>query len=175
MVVPRSPRTHGHQTRRRPADGRSPRPRRATVASSRKSSRGPMVIVHSRLESANLAGNLLGDPSERDLFVYLPPGCHEHPDRHYSATNTFLCLRWPGASSDSRLSPTFFGCCKWAPAWIDAHIPRNYAGVLSAILARSSTCSIVSRRPTSVARTTCSSVNDARARSTNSRPGVSSE
>ncbi len=32
------------------------------------------MIVHMRVESAHLAGNLLGDPSERDLFVYLPPG-----------------------------------------------------------------------------------------------------
>ena len=32
------------------------------------------VIVHTRLESPHLAGNLLEDPSERDVFVYLPPG-----------------------------------------------------------------------------------------------------
>ena len=30
------------------------------------------MIVHTLLESSHLAGNLLGDPSERDLFVYLP-------------------------------------------------------------------------------------------------------
>ena len=40
------------------------------------------MIVHTRLESAHLAGNLLGDPSERDLFVYLPPG-YEESDRRY--------------------------------------------------------------------------------------------
>ena len=40
------------------------------------------MIVHSRLESAHLAGNLLGDPSERDLFVYLPPG-YEDSDQRY--------------------------------------------------------------------------------------------
>ena len=40
------------------------------------------VIVHTRLESAHLAGNLLGDPSERDLFVYLPPG-YEDSDQRY--------------------------------------------------------------------------------------------
>jgi len=33
------------------------------------------MIVHTLLDSSNLAGNLLGDPSERNLFVYLPPGC----------------------------------------------------------------------------------------------------
>ena len=32
------------------------------------------MIVHSRIESVHLRGNLLGDPSERDLFVYLPHG-----------------------------------------------------------------------------------------------------
>ena len=40
------------------------------------------MITHARLESAHLAGNLLGDPSERDLFVYLPPG-YEESDRRY--------------------------------------------------------------------------------------------
>ena len=32
------------------------------------------MIVHTLLDSSHLAGNLLGDPSERDLFVYVPPG-----------------------------------------------------------------------------------------------------
>ena len=40
------------------------------------------MITHSRIEGAQLAGNLLGDPSERDLFVYLPPG-YEDSDRRY--------------------------------------------------------------------------------------------
>ena len=40
------------------------------------------MIVHVRIESAHLAGNLLGDPRERDLFVYLPPGYNES-DRRY--------------------------------------------------------------------------------------------
>jgi hypothetical protein len=38
------------------------------------------VIVHSRLDSLHLAGNLLGHPSERDVFVYPPPG-YEASDR----------------------------------------------------------------------------------------------
>ena len=41
------------------------------------------MIVHSRLGSSHLTDNLLGDPSERDLFVYLPPGydnsSHSYP------------------------------------------------------------------------------------------------
>jgi len=40
------------------------------------------VIIHTRLESAHLAGNPLGDPGERDLFVYLPPG-YEDSDRRF--------------------------------------------------------------------------------------------
>jgi hypothetical protein len=40
------------------------------------------LITHTRLESVQLAGNLLGDPSELDLFVYLPPG-YEDSDRRY--------------------------------------------------------------------------------------------
>ena len=40
------------------------------------------MIVHTRLESSHLAANLLGDPSERDLFVYLPRG-YEESDRRY--------------------------------------------------------------------------------------------
>ena len=35
------------------------------------------MMIHSQVESSHLAGNLLGDPSERDLFVYLPPGYEE--------------------------------------------------------------------------------------------------
>ena len=44
--------------------------------------RGFDMIIHTRVESAHLAGNLLGDPSERDLFVYLPPG-YEDSDQRY--------------------------------------------------------------------------------------------
>ena len=40
------------------------------------------MIVHSRIEGTQLAGNLLGDPTERDLFVYLPPG-YEESDARY--------------------------------------------------------------------------------------------
>ena len=35
------------------------------------------------LESTALRGNPLGDPSERPLWVYLPPGYDEEPDRRY--------------------------------------------------------------------------------------------
>ncbi len=42
------------------------------------------MIIATRLESSHLAANLLGDPSERDVFVYLPPG-YDHSDRRYGA------------------------------------------------------------------------------------------
>ena len=41
------------------------------------------MIVRTRHSSPHLARNLLGDPDERDLFVYLPPG-YEASDRHYA-------------------------------------------------------------------------------------------
>ena len=34
-------------------------------------------------ESAALQGNALGDPSQRPLWVYLPPGYDEEPQRRY--------------------------------------------------------------------------------------------
>ncbi len=37
------------------------------------------------LESDALAGNPLGDPSSRPLWVYVPPGYDEEPDRRYPA------------------------------------------------------------------------------------------
>src|ERR1700684_4658554 len=37
------------------------------------------------LASALLAGNPLGDPHERPLWVYLPPGYDDEPDRRFPA------------------------------------------------------------------------------------------
>lgn len=48
------------------------------------------MIVHSRIEGAQLVGNLLGDPTERDLFVYLPPGYQESDSRYPTARPPFL-------------------------------------------------------------------------------------
>jgi S-formylglutathione hydrolase FrmB len=60
-----------------------------------------MVIVHTRLESSHLADNLLGDPSERDVFVYLPPG-YEQSDRRYP---TAYLLHAYGGSAEEMVSP----------------------------------------------------------------------
>lgn len=35
--------------------------------------KGADLVVKDRIDSRHLAGNLLGDPSERDLYIYLPP------------------------------------------------------------------------------------------------------
>jgi enterochelin esterase family protein len=43
------------------------------------------MIIDSRIEGAHLAGNLLGDPSERNLFVYLPPGYEDSGLRYPTA------------------------------------------------------------------------------------------
>lgn len=40
------------------------------------------MIIRSRIDSAHLADNLLGDPGQRDLFIYLPPG-YGDSDRRY--------------------------------------------------------------------------------------------
>jgi pimeloyl-ACP methyl ester carboxylesterase len=43
------------------------------------------LIVKQRIDSRHLAGNLLGDPSERDLYVYLPPSCKGTEQRYATA------------------------------------------------------------------------------------------
>lgn len=68
------------------------------------------MIIHSRLDSPHLAGNLLGDPSERDLFVYLPPG-YEDSDRRYP---TAYLLHAYGATAEQLVTPPTDGE-RWAP------------------------------------------------------------
>lgn len=43
------------------------------------------MIVVERINSRRLAGNLIGDPSERDLVVYLPPGYRTSARRYATA------------------------------------------------------------------------------------------
>ncbi len=59
------------------------------------------MIIHSRIDSPHLAGNLLGDPSERDLFVYLPPG-YEDSGRPYP---TAYLLHPFGQDAESLVNP----------------------------------------------------------------------
>src|SRR3954452_9245844 len=67
------------------------------------------LIVHSRLDSVHLAGNLLGDPSERDVFVYLPPG-YDASDRRYP---TAYLLHALGDSAATMVTPAADG-----PRWV---------------------------------------------------------
>ena len=67
------------------------------------------MIVHSRLESRHLADNLLGDPSERDVYVYLPPG-YEGSDRRYP---TAYLLHALGDSAATMVTPATDG-----PRWV---------------------------------------------------------
>ncbi len=46
------------------------------------------TVINARHESSVLKGNPLGDPYERDLFVYLPPGYEESGERY----PTVFCL-----------------------------------------------------------------------------------
>src|SRR3989454_6129928 len=68
------------------------------------------MIIHTPLESSHLAGNLLGDPSERDVFVYLPPG-YEGSDRRYP---TAYLLHAFGTSAAEEVTPATDGQ-RWRP------------------------------------------------------------
>ena len=59
------------------------------------------MLVHSRIEGPQLAGNLLGDPTERDLFVYLPPG-YEESDSRYPVAYLLHAL---GSSAQLEVTP----------------------------------------------------------------------
>jgi hypothetical protein len=46
------------------------------------------------ISSELLRGNPLGDPHERPLWVYLPPGYHAEPDRRYPAVDVIQGYTW---------------------------------------------------------------------------------
>lgn len=61
------------------------KPRKRTKAGAGRV-RGPLRHGHMerlRIDSAALRGNALGDPHERDVFVYTPPDHDDHPGRRY--------------------------------------------------------------------------------------------
>src|SRR5438067_3991694 len=76
------------------------------------------MIVHTLLDSSNLAGNLLGDPTERDLFVYLPPG-YEQSDSRYP---TAYLLHALGSSAQEEVTPKNDGQ-RWVPRLEDVLDP----------------------------------------------------
>ena len=68
------------------------------------------MIVHTRIEASQLAGNLLGDPTERDLFVYVPPG-YDETERRYP---TAYLLHAYGETAEQMVSPATDGP-RWRP------------------------------------------------------------
>jgi len=76
------------------------------------------MIVHTLLDSSHLAGNLLGDPSERDLFVYLPPGYEESDSRYPTA----YLLQAYGTTAAEMMTPATDGE-RWRPPLEDVLDP----------------------------------------------------
>jgi hypothetical protein len=74
------------------------------------------VIVHSRLDSRHLAANLLGDPSERDVFVYLPPG-YEASDRRYPVAYLLHALGDSAATRSRRQRMDCAGSRRSRTSW----------------------------------------------------------
>jgi len=68
------------------------------------------VIVQTQIEGTRLAGNLLDDPTERDLFVYLPPGYSES-ERRYPAA---YLLHAYGDTAELMVTPAADGE-RWRP------------------------------------------------------------
>ena len=54
---------------------------RKTKRGGRRAAKGTLELR--QIESEALAGNPLDDPTQRDLFVYLPPGYDDEPERRY--------------------------------------------------------------------------------------------
>ena len=76
------------------------------------------MIVQTRIEGSQLAGNLLEDPSERDLFVYLPPG-YEESERRYP---TAYLLHAYGGTAEDLVNPATDGQ-RWSPPLEDVLDP----------------------------------------------------
>ena len=76
------------------------------------------MILHSRIESDHLATNMLGDPSERDLFVYLPPAYHDSSQRYPVA----YLLHAFGSSAALQVNPSL-DRERWVPPLEDVLDP----------------------------------------------------
>lgn len=76
------------------------------------------MIVSTRIEGSQLAGNLLGDPAERDLYLYLPQG-YEVSDARYP---TAYLLHPLGASAETTVFPENDGV-RWSPSLEDVLDP----------------------------------------------------
>ena len=76
------------------------------------------MIIDSRIDGTRLAGNLLGDPSERNLYVYLPPG-YESSSRRYP---TAYLLHAFGQDAEKFVYPATDGQ-RWTPPLEDVLDP----------------------------------------------------
>ena len=76
------------------------------------------MIIRSRIDSAHLADNLLGDPGQRDLFIYLPPG-YGDSDRRYP---TAYLLHAFGQNAEGLVHPPT-GRQRWSPPLEDVLDP----------------------------------------------------
>jgi pimeloyl-ACP methyl ester carboxylesterase len=94
------------------------RPRAQVVRSRAAIRKEPESLVHSRIDGAQLAGNLLGDPTERDLFVYLPHG-YEESEAPYP---TAYLLHAAGQTAAQLVTPETDGL-RWSPPLEDVLDP----------------------------------------------------
>jgi S-formylglutathione hydrolase FrmB len=81
------------------------------------------------LESNVLQGNLPGDPTERTLPVYLPPGYDDNPSQHYPV---IYVLAGHGGSGPLMLAPAAWG--ESFPERIDRLIRTGQMGPVIAVL-----------------------------------------
>lgn len=72
------------------------------------------MIVHDTIDSMFIANNMLDDPSERDVFVYLPPD-YGRGSRRYA---TAYLLHWFGVHAVDLISPPE-DKARWSPPMQD--------------------------------------------------------
>jgi len=75
-------------------------------------------MLHTKIEGSQLAGNLLGDPTERDVFVYLPAG-YDESDRRYP---TAYMLHAYGETAEQSIQAVLDGP-RWQPPLEDVLDP----------------------------------------------------
>lgn len=80
------------------------------------------MIIQTQIEGTRLAGKLLGDPVERDLFVYLPPG-YDKSQRPYP---TAYLLHAYGDTAERMVTPATDGE-RWRPPIGDVLDPCSVA------------------------------------------------
>ena len=93
------------------------------------------TIEKVQVYSPSLEGNLLGDPAERDVFVYLPKSYYTCPDKRFPVI--YYLHGWPAiehsVADPSLVAPTLSDYPKkWFVSWINKLI--NEGGMKEAII-----------------------------------------